>query len=597
MLSPRTSLHLVNNIDEAMKMKRWLSEDRNRSCIAIDTETSGLNPYKKDARLRLVQMGDLETGWSVPWEQWGGVFMECLNDWQGEIALHNVAFDAKFLTRFANWNIPWHRIHDTMIMGRISYPSSKADFGLKDLGERFIDPRIKIGEEKLNAAFKKGGYDWNSIPIELEAYWAYGALDTVATAHLFEFFRADLKYPKVYDLEMGTLRVCSNMEQRGARVDLPYCYEQRDKLEEYVNELKDYGQKRYGLLLSSNEQLVEYFQNRGAQFSVFTDKGAPSVDKEQLEFFTLEKDSEIKQLAKDTLAMRKADKLRGSYFETFINNEVDGIVHPKINTMGAITSRMSITGPALQTLPSKDSLVRNAIIPREGNVMAMSDLDQVEFRFFSVLAEDHDLQQTFIRADEIGSDAFTEIGREVYSDPDMQKSDVRRALVKTYIYSSLYGASIKKQAISAGVELEVMQSVAAKMNSRFPGMKRFQQGMMNIVDSRWRQENDGYIYTPTTQRRLPVERDKAYKATNYSIQSSCADIFKQNLLKLDASGLGPYLVAPVHDEIIMDIPQELAAEVMPVALECMTNYNYPVPLTAGLDGPFTSWGAKYAAAK
>ena len=209
------------------------------------------------------------------------------------------------------------------------------------------------------------------------------------------------------------------------------------------------------------------------KFTVFTDSGAPSVDKEQLEFFTLEKDLEVKSLARTVLDMRKADKLRGSYFETFIENEVDGIVHPNINTMGAVTSRMSITGPALQTLPSKDALVRKAIIPREGNVMAMSDLDQVEFRFFSVLAEDHDLQQTFIRADEIGSDAFTEIGREVYSDPSMQKSDVRRALVKTYIYSSLYGASIKKQAISAGVELEVMQGVASKMNSRFPGMKRF----------------------------------------------------------------------------------------------------------------------------
>lgn len=594
-LSGRTSLRLVNTIDDAMAMKRWLSEDRNREAIAIDTETSGLSPFKKDARLRLVQMGDLETGWSVPWDQWGGVFMECLNSWKGEIALHNVAFDARFLTIFANWQIPWHRIHDTMIMSRIMYPGAPA--GLKDMGAKYIDPRIKIGEEKLKAAFKKGKYDWNTVPIELEAYWAYGALDTVATAHLFHFLRADQKFPTVYDLEMGTLRVCSNMELRGARIDLDYCYQQRDALEKYVDELKVYGQQRFGVNLGSTDQLVDFFKKREMKFSVFTDSGAESADKEQMEYFTLEKDPEVKELAKSVLELRKADKLRGSYFETFIENEVDGIVHPKINTMGAITSRMSITGPALQTLPSKDSLVRNAIIPREGNVMAMSDLDQVEFRFFSILAEDHDLQQTFIRADEIGSDAFTEIGREVYSDPNMQKSDVRRALVKTYIYSSLYGASIKKQAISAGVELEVMQGVSDKMNSRFPGMKRFQQGMMSIVDERWRKEGDGYIYTPTTGRRLPVERDKAYKATNYSIQSSCADIFKQNLLKLDASGLGPFLVAPVHDEIIMDIPQELAQEVMPVALECMTNNSFPVPLTAGLDGPFKSWGAKYEKSK
>lgn len=594
-LSNKTQVRLVNTIDDAMAMKRWLSEDRNRSCIAVDTETTSLKPFSNEAKLRLVQMGDTQNGWAVPWDQWGGVFMECLNAWEGPIALHNLPYDAKYLTRFAGWQIPWHRVHDTAIMSRIMHPGESA--GLKDASAKYIDPRFKIGEEKLKEAFKKGKWDFATIPLELEAYWAYGALDTVGTANLFDFFRADLKYPGVYDLEMGAQRVCYNMETRGARINIDYCYTQRDNLEKYVDDLKDYGQKHYGVLLSSNEQLVDYFLKRDAKFTVFTDKGAPSVDKEQLEYFTLEKDPEVKSLAKTALDMRKADKLRGSYFETFIENEVDGIVHPNINTMGAITSRMSITGPALQTLPSKDSLVRNAIIPREGNVMAMSDLDQVEFRFFSILAEDHDLQQTFIRADEIGSDAFTEIGREVYNDPNMQKGDTRRALVKTYIYSSLYGASIKKQAISAGVEIEVMQGVSDKMNSRFPGMKRFQQGMMNIVDKRWRTEGDGYIYTPTTQRRLPVERDKAYKATNYSIQSSCADIFKQNLLKLDASGLGPYLVAPVHDEIIMDIPSELAAEVMPIALECMTNNNYPVPLTAGLDGPFKSWGAKYEKSK
>src|SRR5215217_4463926 len=426
-LSPKTQVRLVNTIDDAMAMKRWLSEDRNRSAIAIDTETTSLKPYSKEAKLRLVQMGDTLSGWSVPWDQWGGVFMECLNSWQGEIALHNLPYDAKYLTRFADWKIPWHRVHDTAIMARIMYPGQSAK--LKDNGAKYIDPRFKIGEQKLKEAFKKGGYDYATVPLELEAYWAYGALDTIGTAHLFDFFRADLKYPGVYDLEMGTQRVCYNMEARGARINIDYCYKQRDALEKYVDELKVYGQARYGVSLSSPDQLVDYFEKRHMKFAVFTDSGAPSVDKDQLEYFTLEKDPEVKSLARTVLDMRKADKLRGSYFETFIENEVDGIVHPNINTMGAVTSRMSITGPALQTLPSKDALVRKAIIPREGNVMAMSDLDQVEFRFFSVLAEDHDLQQTFIRADEIGSDAFTEIGREVYSDPNMQKSDVRRALV------------------------------------------------------------------------------------------------------------------------------------------------------------------------
>lgn len=592
MLSDRTQLRLVNSIDDAMDMKRWLSEDRNRDIIAIDTETSGLSAYKQGARLRLVQMGDYETGWSVPWDQWGGVFMECLNAWKGPIVAHNLPFDGKFLQKFANWNIPWARMHDTLVHAHIIEPGVPA--GLKERSAIHVDPRIRIGEQKLKEAFKKGGYDWDTVPIELEAYWAYGALDTVATAHLFKHYRADQSFPEVYDLEMATLRICAEMERRGARIDVDYCVKKRDELAEKTEQIKKYAQETFGVLISSPDQLVDYFTKREAKFTSFTEKGAPSVDIDQLKFFKFDPREDIRTLAEIAVEFRKADKLRGSYFENFLNNHDNGIVHPKINTMGAITGRMSITNPALQTLPSDDSIVRNAIIASEGNMLAMSDLDQVEFRFFSVLAEDYDLQQTFIRADEIGSDAFTEIGREVYSDPNMQKSDLRRKLVKTYIYSSLYGAGIRKQALSADVSIEVMQGVSDKMNSRFPGMKKFQKSMIDIVKKRWIYENDGYILTPTTGRKLPIPEDKGYKATNFAIQSSCADIFKQNLVKLDASGLGPYLVAPVHDEIIMDIPISELKEVMPIALECMTNSHYSVPLTAGLDGPYKSWGVKYS---
>ena len=65
----------------------------------------------------------------------------------------------------------------------------------------------------------------------------------------------------------------------------------------------------------------------------------------------------------------------------------DGIVHPSVKTLGARTSRMSITDPALQTLPKGDDTVRTAFIPREeDHVIITSDLDQVEFRMFASLS-------------------------------------------------------------------------------------------------------------------------------------------------------------------------------------------------------------------
>src|SRR5690606_29251390 len=118
-LSPDTELHLVNTIDEAMEMKRWLGE--RREILGLDTETGGLyekdplNPHSPTAKLRMVQIGDHRAGWAVPWEQWGGVVLECLNAYDGPIAVHNLSFDAAWMELHAGWKVPWDRMHDTMI--------------------------------------------------------------------------------------------------------------------------------------------------------------------------------------------------------------------------------------------------------------------------------------------------------------------------------------------------------------------------------------------------------------------------------------------------------------------------------------------------
>src|SRR5690606_32028615 len=155
-----------------------------------------------------------------------------------------------------------------------------------------------------------------------------------------------------------------------------------------------------------------------------------------------------------------------------------------------------------------DEVVRKAFIAREGNLLLSSDLDQVEFRIFSCFSEDAALQDAFHRADATGSDAFTEIGRELYNDPHMQKEDKRRGVVKTYIYSKLFGAGLEKQAQSAKVTVDEMKAFADLMNKRYPGMEPFQQDLINKVNQRARAEGEGYVITPTTGRRLPIEPDK-----------------------------------------------------------------------------------------
>src|SRR5690606_29425952 len=218
--------------------------------------------------------------------------------------------------------------------------------------------------------------------------------------HIFDFLRADLKYPKSYDLEMSTLRICSGMEDRGINIDVEYCEQQRDKLDVYVENAKSWALKEHGVKLGSTQSLAAFIENTlGGTIAKRTARGAPSVDKESLEALLKSDNKAVAEFAKFVSDVRKADKIRGSYFENFLKDHTDGVLHPSIKTMRAVTGRMSITDPALQTLHSNDAIVRNAIVARPGQVICTSDKDQVEFRIYAHLSEDEALIETFREAD------------------------------------------------------------------------------------------------------------------------------------------------------------------------------------------------------
>lgn len=590
-IDPNTQLVVVNSLEDCFTLKRWLGE--RKDVIGIDTETTGLTWQKPGDGLRLVQIGDKMNGFVVPWDQWGGVFMEALNSWDGRIALHNANFDLKFLTKFADWEIPWDRIDDTMIMARIVFPGQPAT--LKGMSEKYIDPRADIGQVQLKEAMKKNGWGWDTVPIDFPAYTNYSALDPVLTAHLWEFLTTHHNFhQETYDLEMGYLRMAYKMEKKGMRIDVQYCEEQVSVLDDYVIRAKEYGQEEFGLSIGSSKQLVEYFVEHDATFTHRTPSGAPSANAEQLEEFRNDSNPDISDLATLVLEARKSEKLKSTYFQNFVNDNVDGILYPSINTMGAITGRSSVRNPALQTLPSGSNIVRNAFIPRnEGELIVTADLDQVEARIFSIFSEDEGFQSAFKTADATGSDFFTEIGRMVYNDASMGKEDPRRKIMKTYIYASLFGSSLARQAKTAGVSLDYMKDVSNKVAERFPNMKKFQQDMINTVEDRARNEGEGYILTKSTGNRIPIESDKAYKAVNYIIQSYAAWYLKRAIINMDSMGIGDYILLPVHDEVLVSCPASETEEVGRIMSDCMTDTSLAVPLTAGADKPIYRWGDAY----
>ena len=597
-------LHLVDTAQKANDFLHWLSQRRPYDALSVDTETGELpgNP-RTDAfspwhgRLRLVQVGDGEQGWSIPWDEWKGVFYEGMDKFDGPIICHNIAFEARWFAVQSRWELPWHRAHDTMIMAHIIDPLGSG--ALKRLAALHVDSRAVALQETLDTELAKNGWTWGTVPIDFQPYWSYGALDCVLTTRLWEMFYKqcgpDGPYSRPYELEMATRRIVTRMELNGARIDLDYSKKKFDELTTYSDSVKTWAKQTYsGTSITSNQQLVRLFESLGAQITEFTPTGQKSCTKDQLKMLMLDENKEIANLADVALKQRKADKLANTYFSNFLNESSNGIVHPSVRTLGARTSRMSITNPALQTLPKGDNVVRSAFIPKDDDhVIVTSDLDQVEFRMFASLSQDPNLIGLFNLADATGSDPFTEIGREVYEDPSMQKSDKRRGLIKSMVYGRLYGAGVAKQAITAGVHEVQMKQTSDAFDSRFPGMAFFQKQIEDVGMRRTRAEGQGYVYT-WTGRRLPCDDNRVYTLVNYLIQGGAAEVFKSNLVKLDQADLTELLIVPVHDEIVLNAPRKDAEEIKRIVKECMTTTEgWAVPLTADVDGPLENWGDKY----
>jgi len=594
-------LYLVDNFKTASQLMDWIHSIDDNTVMGFDTETHGLDIYAPHAKLRMVQIGDSHTGWAIPWDRWGGTAIECLDFWRQKnrrFTAHNLAYDYRVMKHLANYTLPWDQFDDTLIMAQIDAPGAPAD--LKTLTDKHVDPRASKGAVALNKAFKDYEWDWSNIPYNYPDYWIYSALDPVLANLLhkhYEYIPAN--FPQVYDLEYSVRHVCTEIEHKGMRIDLQYTsdidHEYLEKIERDTQTAMD----RWGINIASNPQLVEKFLEMGAEFSFITKGGSPSVSADQLDVFADDENKDIAELAAFVKNAKKTQKIKSSYFENFLSMNVDGVLYPSIKTLQAKTGRMSVTNPALQTLPSGDNSVRGAFIPRNpGETLVSCDYSQVEMRLLTHFSADENLILAFKTADDTGGDFFTEIGRIAYDDPNMDKDDKRRKYIKTLIYGIIYGASVKKSASTLGIPEHEMQKISDTIHAKFPGIREFMDKTIEMGDLRERDE--GVAYTVLEDGRvLPTEKRSSYRLVNYTLQGTAARLMKLAVLRLDAAGLTPYILMIIHDEVIFSIPDELLDYYFPIIQECMSydQGEYAVDLIAEPEILGKRWGDghKYAA--
>lgn len=580
----------VRTTDDCMDLLRWLST---KTEIALDTETTGLNHDTDHARL--VQIGDEMTGWAIPFEYNQMIVRDVVERFQGTYDMHNAPFDWCMLDN-AGIKIPKHKIDDTRLMAHVLH--STGPLGLKPLSQRYVDSGAAIAQQILNDGMgKNGGWTWETVPVDFEPYWVYGALDTVLTKRLKNELkpRVDAEAPRSYQLEMMVSWVCEKMARKGVKVDRAYTERFARELDQHVAAIEKWCVEYYHVKPGSTDAIVDVLLREGVQLYRRTKGGRLSLDKEAI--------SEIDhQLAKAVLSRRQAQKISSTYLHHYLVDSLrDGRVHPSINVVGGTaknpfesggargvrTGRMSMDNPNLQNVPirTKESKkIRNCFDVEDENTWIKCDFDQIEFRIFAHLSNDPALIETFSSP----VDVFTANVRQIFADQTITRADDRRQYVKNGFYAIIYGAGLEQFAKTAGIkdasgtpDLAAANAFLLRLHQLYPGIKELQHDIERVARERMQTEGEAYIYSPLTHRKHTADEGREYALMNYMVQGAAGEILKMKMLEADQAGLGEFMMLPVHDEIDLEVPNDQLRDVMATLHDVMNDSDLlSVPVTS-----------------
>ena len=378
------------------------------------------------------------------------------------------------------------------------------------------------------------------------------------------------------DVERPLISVLARMETAGIGVDRGELESLRDHLTGEVSALESEVRRLAGrddLNVNSPKQLAEV---------LFEDLGLTPQRKTKTGYSTsaaaLESLRGEHPIVDRLLAFREVEKLRSTYGVSLLECvEPDGRIHATFNQTVARTGRLSSEDPNLHNIPVRTEqgrLFRRAFVPAGGFELLIADYNQIELRVIAHLSGDPGLVGAF----EAGHDIHSATAASLFGISPSEVDPQQRSVAKMVSYGLAYGM----EAYGLGQRLGVPTAEAAEILDAyfeaFPKVRSFMDGV--VEQSRER----GYTETAFGRRRpLPeltsrnfrVRQAAERQAMNAPIQGLAADIFKVALIRLDealqARSAASRLVLQVHDEVILEVPPDEAAEVTDLTVDVMRN--------------------------
>lgn len=595
-------IYVPEHEDDLEKFKDFLAEGH--QFLAYDTEGTGLNTFAPGHELRLVQIGTANEAWVLRVDRFREITRWFFNQRRNLIA-HNAPYDALVIDR--HLQVPLEQVltrtWDTKIFAHLADPRGKDEGGiglkLKELCAVHVDPLATDGEQELTKVFNSFGWTkktgWARISIDHAAYLIYAGLDVILTSRLFDkLWPIAQMYPELCKMEHRLQYYLTLMRRRGMLLDVDYV----DRLViDLHNDYVHYCDVAFDLGVDSvhaNEQVARQLVTMGEELSAVTPSGALQVDKAVLEpladinrQFERIGVREPNPLADAVLRAKRASKWSESYAMAFLKlRDANNRIHPVINSLQARTARMSISDPPLQQLPSgeKEWRVRRAFIADPGTTIIACDYKTIEMRILAALSDDWTMKNAITN----GYDLHDFTAEKIYG-PKFTKQ--QRKIAKNVGFGKVYGGGAGSVARLTGADEEGVRAAMKAYDQTFPGIRRYSQKLIQQAKAGMLE-----VITPIG-RRLPLDENRLYAATNYMVQSTARDVLAKAVIRAFDAGLGDYLLIPIHDELIGQAPVEDAQEIVTELAKVMTTKFQGVELPTDPTVIGFSWGLAYGAPK
>jgi DNA polymerase-1 len=395
------------------------------------------------------------------------------------------------------------------------------------------------------------------------------------------------------EYELPLVPVLARMEHAGIGVDRPYLEAMGDDLREKIAQVEKRVYELAGepFNINSTDQLrIILFEQMKLPVLKKTSTGKPSTDASVLQKLD-------HPLVEALLEYRELEKLRSTYVDGYLPLvDPDGRIRTRFNQMAATTGRLSSDSPNLQNIPVRSEsgrTIRRAFVAGAGNEFLVADYSQIELRVLAHMSGDPFLIEAF----QAGLDIHTATAARVWGvDPDQVTVEQRRR-AKMINFGLLYGMEAFGLADRLGIGIEEAREHIGAYFSQFHHVKDYMSSVVTLA------RNQGYTTTLFGRRRyLPELKSDNFRirqmgermALNAPVQGTAADIIKAAMIQLDArlreEELATTLLLQIHDELILEVPEEEKVVAEKLVVETMEG-------VAGLEVPLVvdvGWGSDLA---